>query len=590
MYSVCFTIAGVIFSILLFVLYSFKTKFNSSENKIYYGIIIATVVSCLIEVYSFLLVKNDVLVTSSLYLFTLKLLFLSFLAWLYLFTLYTVVVTLKLKDKDDDKYRMILITSSIVFGIFLFVTLLLPITITKTKGMLLPSGIGVDMIYLSAIVCFVIMIISILSNKDKLKNKKYYPMYFLIVILGLVILVQKIFPDMLLINFSLSILIYVMYFTIENPNIKLRKELAYTKELLEKRKEESSNIIDNLSINIKKPLMEIANFSNKKLNKKDINLKEEDLSNLKDLTLSLVDEVNKIMDINRIQSSAYKIRNKKYEVNNLVEHIEDLFKIKNVNVKYEIDELPKILYGDDNNIILIVSYLIDFINKYFENCNLVVKISKLIVRSKCKLRFSIEVNSKYNNIEIKEKNNKCEMITKAIDYDIYEKLIKLQNGNNYIKKNSDKFVFEFVLYQNIETENKVISDEVIDYFDGSGKNVLIALNNSSDIKKLTNMLMGYNVDITSSSSINEVIEILNSNKTFDLVFLSDTTYGIENENIGNEENFKRTINKFSLIAGYKLQVVMVSLDEYQDENIEYLKLPISKVKLDDILIKYLSEE
>ena len=50
------------------------------------------------------------------------------------------------------------------------------------------------------------------------------------------ILIQKIFPDLLLINFSLSIIIYIMYFTIENPDIKLSKELKYTKELLNKKK------------------------------------------------------------------------------------------------------------------------------------------------------------------------------------------------------------------------------------------------------------------------------------------------------------------------------------------------------------------
>ena len=119
MYSICFTIAGVIFSILLFILYSFKTNFSISENKIYHSIIITTIITGLIEIYSFILVKNNIAVDSSLYLYTLKLLFLGFVIWLYSFTLYTVIVTLKLKDKDNDKYRMILIMSSIVFTILI---------------------------------------------------------------------------------------------------------------------------------------------------------------------------------------------------------------------------------------------------------------------------------------------------------------------------------------------------------------------------------------------------------------------------------------------------------------------------------------
>ena len=74
MYSICFTIAGVIFSILLFIIYSFKTNFSISENKIYHSIIITTIITGLIEIYSFILVKNNIAVDSSLYLYTLKLL------------------------------------------------------------------------------------------------------------------------------------------------------------------------------------------------------------------------------------------------------------------------------------------------------------------------------------------------------------------------------------------------------------------------------------------------------------------------------------------------------------------------------------
>ena len=53
MYSICFTIAGVIFSILLFVLYNFKSNLKLLENKIYYGIIVTTIIAGLIEIYSF---------------------------------------------------------------------------------------------------------------------------------------------------------------------------------------------------------------------------------------------------------------------------------------------------------------------------------------------------------------------------------------------------------------------------------------------------------------------------------------------------------------------------------------------------------
>lgn len=590
MYSICFTIAGVIFSILLSIIYSFKTNFSISENKIYHSIIITTIITGLIEIYSFILVKNNIAVDSSLYLYTLKLLFLGFVIWLYLFTLYTVIVTLKLKDKDNDKYRIILVISSIIFTILSIITIILPISINKVGDLLLPTGSGVEIIYLLAVLCFIIMIITIISNHKELKNKKYYPVYFLLVILGIMILIQKIFPDLLLINFSLSIIIYIMYFTIENPDIKLSKELKYTKELLNKRNELASNTINNLIISIKEPLTEIANFSNKKINKNNISLSLEEIKELQKTTLSLVDKVNKVMDITRIESSDYNIKERKYQTSNLIDNIKGILEKNNKEVNYEISTLPKVLYGSDTNIVQTFSYLVDFISKNFENYTLSIKISNLLVRNKCHLKFSLVVDSKYNNLDMYEKDNKYTLSNKSIEYEIYEKLIDLQRGHNFISKDGSKVIFEFSLYQRQEEVKEINDNEEIEYFDASDKNVLVALNSHNDIRNLSELLMNYNVNITTAGSVNELNELLSSNKTFDLVFLSDNIYGIDNYNVKNINDFKRTINKLSLVAGYKLEIVLVTLNDYQNENIEYLTLPISKTKLDDILVKYLNED
>lgn len=590
MYSICFTIAGVIFSILLFIIYSLKTNFNISENKIYHSIIITTIITGLIEIYAFILVRNNIPENSNLYLFALKFLFLGFVTWLYLFTLYTVIVTLKLKDKDNDKCRIILVISSIIFTILSIITITLPISINKVGDLLLPTGSGVEVIYLLAVLCFVIMIIAIISNHRELKNKKYYPVYFLLAILGIMILIQKIFPDLLLINFSLSIIIYIMYFTIENPDIKLSKELKYTKELLNKRNELASNTINNLIISIKEPLTEIANFSNKKINKNNISLSLEEIKELQKTTLSLVDKVNKVMDITRIESSDYSIKERKYQTSNLIDNIKGILEKNNKEVNYEISTLPKVLYGSDTNIVQTFSYLVDFISKNFENYTLSIKISNLLVRNKCHLKFSLVVDSKYNNLDMYEKDNKYTLSNKSIEYEIYEKLIDLQRGHNFISKDGSKVIFEFSLYQRQEEVKEINDNEEIEYFDASDKNVLVALNSHNDIRNLSELLMNYNVNITTAGSVNELNELLSSNKTFDLVFLSDNIYGIDNYNVKNINDFKRTINKLSLVAGYKLEIVLVTLNDYQNENIEYLTLPISKTKLDDILVKYLNED
>ena len=591
MYSICFTIAGVIFSILLFVLYNFKSNLKLLENKIYYGIIVTTIISGLIEIYSFILVRTSIFVNSVLYLFSLKSLFLCFLVWIYLFTIYTVIVTINLKNKDYSRYRLAIIISTIVFIIVSLTTMILPIDIIETDGLLLPTGVGVDIIYVLSLILFIIMISVIISNRRNLKNKKYYPMYFLLVILGIMIIVQKIFPSLLLINFSLSILIYIMYFTIENPDIKLIKDLSYTRRMLEKQNEMVSGTVNNLAISLKNPLMEITNFSSKKINKKDEVSSLEEIKKFQKLSLNLVDQINKIMDLTRIENRELKIKNKLYQTDNLINSIKDIINFRNVDINYNIDNnIPKVLYGDDDNIKQTFTYLVEFINNYFNRYDLTINISKISVRNNCKLMFSIIVNYKNTKLDFIERDNKCIIETNAWEYELYNRLVELQKGTYEVKKDNSSLIFNFALFQKIKDNNEVVEEEVIKYNNYSGKKILIALDNHLDINKFTELLVNYNVDISTSSSIEELTELLRSDKTFDIVFLSNTISGIENYNITTSEERKRTMTKLSLIAGYKLQIIMVTLEDYKDSDTEYIKMPISKVKLDDIMVKYLSEK
>ena len=591
MYSICFTIAGVIFSILLFVLYNFKSNLKLLENKIYYGIIVTTIIAGLIEIYSFILVRTSIFVNSVLYLFSLKSLFLCFLVWIYLFTIYTVIVTINLKNKDYSRYRLAIIISTIVFIIVSLTTMILPIDIIETDGLLLPTGVGVDIIYVLSLILFIIMISVIISNRRNLKNKKYYPMYFLLVILGIMIIVQKIFPSLLLINFSLSILIYIMYFTIENPDIKLIKDLSYTRKMLEKQNEMVSGTVNNLAISLKNPLMEITNFSSKKINKKNEVSSLEEIEEFQKLSLNLVDQINKIMDLTRIENRELKIKNKLYQTDNLINSIKDIINFRNVDVSYNIDDnIPKVLYGDDDNIKQTFTYLVEFINNYFNRYDLTINISKISVRNNCKLMFSIIVNYKNTKLDFIERDNKCIIETNAWEYELYNRLVELQKGTYEVKKDNSSLIFNFALFQKIKDNNEVVEEEVIKYNNYSGKKILIALDNHLDINKFTELLVNYNVDISTSSSIEELTELLRSDKTFDIVFLSNTISGIENYNITTSEERKRTMTKLSLIAGYKLQIIMVTLEDYKDSDTEYIKMPISKVKLDDIMVKYLSEK
>lgn len=107
MESFYFTIYGLVFLILLMIIYFPKKKVKLLENNIYSILIIATLICTLTEVISFILVKNNVPSNSLLYLYTLKILFLGFLSWLYFFSLYVIITSVK-NNENENKLKKII--------------------------------------------------------------------------------------------------------------------------------------------------------------------------------------------------------------------------------------------------------------------------------------------------------------------------------------------------------------------------------------------------------------------------------------------------------------------------------------------------
>ena len=582
-------IVSFIYIMLTSIVYFSKNRINNSENAVYEKLLSITPIGLLLELgcnITAIYKMNDLVssIISRLYL-------IFILVWLATFTLYILTIT-KYKGDKLIEYKNSKIRKSIIIGSISSILLLifLPIDFVLEKNSAYLGGIGIVFLLVITFILIILDFILFIKYFKNMTFREKVPMLLLLLLIGGLLLVNNIAPEIQIISSSFALITVIMYFTIENPDIKLSKELEYTKELLDKRNELASNTINNLIISIKEPLTEIVNFSNKKINKNNISLSLEEIKELQKTTLSLVDKVNKVMDITRIESSDYSIKERKYQTSNLIDNIKGILEKNNKEVNYEISTLPKVLYGSDINIVQTFSYLVDFISKNFENYILSIKISNLLVRNKCHLKFSLVVDSKYNNLNMYEKDNKYTLSNKSIEYEIYEKLIDLQRGHNFISKDGSKVIFEFSLYQRQEEVKEINDNEEIEYFDASDKNVLVALNSHNDIRNLSELLMNYNVNITTAGSVNELNELLSSNKTFDLVFLSDTIYGIDNYDIKNINDFKRVVNKLSLVAGYKLDIVLVTLNNYQKENIEYLTLPISKTKLDDVLVKYLNED
>ena len=305
MESFYFTIYGLVFLILLIIIYFPKKKIKLLENSIYSILIIATLICSLTEVISFILVKNNISSNSLLYLYTLKILFLGFLSWLYFFSLYVIITSVK-NNENENKLRKIINKSLYGFGIISLLIVFLPIIITNKNGMLLPSGPAVNLLYIIAFICIIMMLFTFFKNVKKFKDKKYVPLYLLIILFSFVIVIQNIFPSLLLINPSFVLITFVMYFTIENPDVKMNTELAKNRNLIQNAMEEKNNFLFIVSTSLRNTINNLNELSLNVIKKDSKGLFREDLleinNEIKYLSFTINDVLNvSTMDINEIK-------------------------------------------------------------------------------------------------------------------------------------------------------------------------------------------------------------------------------------------------------------------------------------------------
>ena len=56
-------------------------------------------------------------------------------------------------------------------------------------------------------------------------DRRYFPIFLVLVIMGFLFIFTLIFPGMIIYDLVLALMCYIMYFTIENPDLTMQKEI-----------------------------------------------------------------------------------------------------------------------------------------------------------------------------------------------------------------------------------------------------------------------------------------------------------------------------------------------------------------------------
>lgn len=607
--SLYFQICSLFYIVLLMVIFFSKDKIKSKENKIFSILIVTNFVGLLLDLASTYMALTDL--NNPLLNFISKLYLVYLLTWISLFTFYTFVISYSKNNSTEfsktTKYKNVKQVSLILYFVMALLLLVLPLYNFSENGVIYTYGPGANISYIIGGLLDVVSVIMIISNIRRVKKIKYLPLIFYIA--ASVILIQKLQPEILLVTAVESFVTFLLYFTIENPDVKLIEQLNLAKEQAERANRAKTEFLSSMSHEIRTPLNAIVGFSNSLSDNK--NIPDEAKSDVKDILVasdSLLEIVNGVLDISKIEANKIEIVKKEYDTKKMFDELAKLTKVrigdKPIDFITKFDEtLPRVLYGDQTRTKQVILNILTNAAKYTDKGKIIFSVQSVVKDNVCRMIISVEdtgrgikkdsINKLFTKFERLDEENNTTIEGTGLGLAITKKLLEMMHGKIVVQSEYGKgSKFTISLDQRIVKNPTIKLDEEktddIEIIDLSSKKVLVVDDNKLNIKVATRLLSPYNVEIVSAESGMDSIEILKKDKKIDLVLMDDMM-----PKMSGTETLKE-IKKNNLYDGPIIALTANALTGMREKYIEhgftdYLSKPIEKPELNRILKTYLTK-
>ncbi len=526
----------LVFSAFLNVMYFMRKRVNNYENQIYKCIIVVNLFSLIMEVpctyfaFNYIPIISDTII---------KFYLVILLSYIQLLTLYISIIS-KSPEVLKRNGRKIVLGYTVLFCVLVIGVVFGNIEVVTSKYGAGAIGTSTTMLVIQSVVCAILWIINIVkAKKEHLDKKKYIPfIIYLVFSLGVSVIQMK-NPGLLLVTPMEMFVTMVMYFTIENPDVKMIEQLESARSQAEKANRAKTDFLSSMSHEIRTPLNAIVGFSDYIMTSESLEEAKENAQDIVNASQTLLEIVNGILDISKIEAGKLEIVNSKYKARQTFEGLAKLItpkmEEKGLDFSYYIaPDIPETLFGDHANIKKVVTNLLSNAYKYTDQGFVRYEVNCINSSDSTKLIITVEdsgrgikkesIDKLFTKFQRLDEDRNTTIEGTGLGLAITKQLIELMNGKIIVHTvYGEGSKFTVVLNQKIEaTSINESTTPVSATLDLKDKKILLVDDNTLNIKVANKILERYNANnITSVDSGFACLEKIASGEVYDVILLDD---------------------------------------------------------------------
>ena len=557
-----FIFNALVYIILLMFIYFSKRRYKSKENKIYSILIITSFIGVLLELGCRLTIPLLNEIPKTTFLIT-KLYLVYLLTWVTLLSLYTFIIV----NNPQSKFKHTKISIIITYIINIIIIFYLPINYYNDGELIYTYGLSVYWVYIVSFVYIIISIINILLSKTNLKDKKLIPIIAFIIIGTITTIIQLINPGMLLATSMETFVTVLMYFTIENPDMKMLEEVNKAKKISDNANQEKSMFLFNMTKEIRNISRNIDDHADNILS--EVSKEETNIENIGDNAREIKYDISKfntmtndILDVSNIDASNIKIYNTKFNIKLIIKGLVSIYKEKcqEKGLEFRTDiasDIPEYLYGDSINLKKVMITLLDNAIKYTNNGYVELSVNFVKKLDICRLIISIEdsgIGIKTEELDTIFYKKKEELNRNNLKNNLYtaKKIITMMEGtiianSDYNKGTTMKIVLDAKI---VPTKENVYIKEYDD------KKILLVDDSETCEKIIKKILRGSNITIERTEYGKYCLDKIRSKEKYDLILIKDELKPLDGYTI---------MTKLQEIRNFNIPCILLT----KNTNVEY---------------------